>query len=116
MSEIWYRYEDRDAPPLNEFDEAIGSGRTEIVERTFTVKKRTPKGVWIASDWGERRFVLATATKRFACATREEALVSFIARKTIQASIYRHRMNKAEDVLERAKVRLSLLKQPETIT
>lgn len=51
-----------------------------LVIRCFRILKRTPKGAWIA-DCFEKRFVLLTARKRFACPTRAEALESFIARK-----------------------------------
>lgn len=57
----------------------------------FPVRKRTPKGAWIYD-----RFVLLTARKKYACETLEEAVESFLARKTRQASIYQHRLNDAK--------------------
>lgn len=57
-----------------------------VIPRTFRPTKTTPCGNWI-DDYGTRRFVLNTGTKRFAYPTEEEAKISFLARKTRQLAI-----------------------------
>ena len=95
----YYRYmEIRYAAPLNEYDEPQGRGRLEVVLLTYPVIKRTPKGAWIHAD-GERKFVLTSANKRFACATLEEAQDSYVHRKRKQIAIYQSRMKGAEEAL-----------------
>ena len=59
-------------------------------------------GAWI-SNYGEKRFVLDNARKKFAAKTKRVALESFIARKKRQAAIYSSRCRAAEDVLQAAK-------------
>lgn len=99
-SEVYYRYEDRRyAGPCDEWGDPIpGSGHSDIHLRTYEVLKHTPKGVWLRFRY-DKKFVLASANKRFACATIEEAAESFIARKKRQISIYKNRMQRAEEVL-----------------
>jgi hypothetical protein len=98
--ELWYRYEDRRyAPPVNEWDEIVGRGTVEIKLREFRVLKHTPKGVWLEGYFGGKRFVLNDAYRRYACPTIEEAKVSFRARKAKQISIYKHRIEDAEEAL-----------------
>ena len=75
-----------------------GTSGPYIEARWYEVKKRTPKGAWI-----DNRFVLLTARKTYACNTIDEALVSFIARKTRQHTIYQTRANKAKRALDIAK-------------
>jgi hypothetical protein len=57
----------------------------------WRVEKRTPKGAWVCG-----RFVLLSATKRWACETEEEALASFIARKRKQIRILSHNLSRAQ--------------------
>jgi len=117
---FWYRYDDcRFAAPLDEFDAPIGRGRVGINLSHYQLLRETPKGVWVllnysfgfidpAADpeWvrakikaGLARFILHTANRRFACATREEAKASFIARKKRQAGIYSARLRDAKEAL-----------------
>lgn len=58
----------------------------QVILRQYPITKTTPKGVWV-DNYGTPRFVLSGAYKRFACSTQEEALESFIARKTRQVRI-----------------------------
>lgn len=109
MSETyWYRVEDITyAPPLDEFENPIGSGRTEVVMRRYEVIKVTPKGVRLR-DFGSLngltpsfkdapgKFVLRDARKRWACPTPEEAKESYIARKNKLIRICRARIARAE--------------------
>lgn len=99
---VWYRYDDfRYAPPLNEYEEPVGPGRAAVRLHKFKVLKETPKGVWIRyhGDFSDKRFVLSTARKRFACPTKEEALESFLARKTRQRGIYQARLRHIDEVI-----------------
>ena len=57
----------------------------------WQVNRRTPKGAWIGG-----RFVLLTATKRWACNTEDEALESFKARKQKQIAILTSKLRLAE--------------------
>lgn len=99
-TEVWYRYRDvRYAPPTDEYGDAYGVGRFELVLDSLPVRKRTAKGVWL--DWyGTGRFVLLSSRKQFACSTIEEARRSFRARKQKQAGIYRARLRDAEKALD----------------
>jgi hypothetical protein len=101
MDVMLYRYEDTEhAAPFNEFGESRGRGTVRVTLSTYRVVSTTPKGAWIRLDgWGEKRFVLATARRRFACSTVEEAYESFVARKRRQISIYRARIDRAERAL-----------------
>lgn len=103
--EKWWRFDDH----------LEGSGSTDVCGEfipgpsyvrvhcsAFPVLKHTAKGVWL-SVYGERRFVLRSARKRFACPTIDEARVSFIARKTRQAGIFEKRANDAHRAIEIAK-------------
>lgn len=98
--EVYYRYEDFQMSHLNEWGEPCGGASHEIKLREFDVIKHTPKGVWIYVGWG-KRFVLASATKQFACPTKEAAMVSFIARKRRQKGIYEARLHHIKMVLEK---------------
>jgi hypothetical protein len=102
----WYRVEDITyAAPVDEFDNPIGSGRTEVVMRRYEVVKTTPKGVWLrdfVSIFGttdseyKGKFVLRDARKRWACPTTGEAIASFEARKRKLIKICQARINRAE--------------------
>lgn len=50
------------------------------------VLRYTPKGVWV-DTWGGKKFILASARKRYACPTKDEALESFRARKRRQVAL-----------------------------
>lgn len=96
--EIFHRYDDLSyAPPVDEFDNPMGAGSHELLHTTYRVIKRTAKGAWIDLGFGDKRFVLLTARKRYACPTQAEALESFIHRKERQATIYQSRLDKAEN-------------------
>lgn len=69
-----------------------------LVLSTFRVLRTTPCGAWV-ENYGRERFVLLTARKKFACATQEEALASFRARKRRQISILRARLAAARAAL-----------------
>lgn len=100
VGDTWYRYEDvRYAPMVDEFENPTGPGRSVIKMRSYKVEKITPKGVWVNLGGGYLRFILASAKKRYACPTKEEALASFIARKECQVSILFHQLETAKHCL-----------------
>lgn len=88
-----FRYEDR---RVDEY----GGVAVRLYEHR--VLKTTPCGAWI-DHFGARRFVKSDARKRFACPTKEEAMVSFIARKRRQAAILRGQLDGVEEALRKAK-------------
>jgi hypothetical protein len=103
---MWHRFEDyTTAPPLDEWDEPRGPSGVHLRHRTFEVVRATPRGVWLRELFaglpseGPPRFVLASARRRFACPTEDEAAESFRARKRRQAGIHRARAALAERAL-----------------
>lgn len=71
-----------------------------IYTEALPVIRETECGVWL--DLGgsvARRFVLKDARKRWACPTREEAEISFIARKKRQLRILRAHVLRVERAL-----------------
>lgn len=103
MTEIWHRFTDRTyANPLDEYDEPTGT-TTYISHEKFAVVSRTPKGVWLYLGFGGKRFVLNSATKRFADPTEERAKISFLARKEKQRAIYQARADKITWVIQKMK-------------
>jgi hypothetical protein len=95
-----YRYQETHyAAPGDEFGESRGPGSTEVILDEYTVIKVTPKGVMIDRSYGIPRFVLLSATKKFACATKEEAEISFRARKKAEIRIHQARIDSAKRAL-----------------
>lgn len=103
VGDTWYRYEDRRyAAPLDEWERPCGSSRLVVELRQMDVTKVTPKGVWLGGFY-TRRFVLLEANKRYACPTKAEAMTSFLARKTKQASILRNQLRNVELAIQMGK-------------
>jgi len=91
-----YRYEDiLVSYGTDEFDDPLPP-RLLVRLREYPVQKRTPKGAWIDLGLGDRRFVLLTARKRFACPTKKEAAESFRERKRVQINILKAQLRRAE--------------------
>lgn len=86
---IYYRYVDR-----------LTTYGVNVYCYEYEVIKQTPKGVWIETLVGNKRFVKTEARKRFACPTKEEALESFKARKTRQARILKAQLRNVEMALD----------------
>ncbi len=96
---VLYRYEEvRYASSLNEFDECLGPGRLEVVLYECPVLKYTPHGTQV-SYCGSLRFVLSCAKKKFACLTKHEAIISFLARKTRQSEILVRQIETCESAI-----------------
>jgi hypothetical protein len=68
---------------------------------SFPVERHTPKGVWLRV-WGHEKWVSATAKKRYAYPTQEEARESFIARKKRQILILSNQLIEAKKMLQMA--------------
>jgi hypothetical protein len=91
-----YRYQEITyAAPLDEFENPIGVGMTEVKLREYPITKKTEKGVWIGGYDYKDKFVNLNTRKKFACPTIEEAKESFIARKRAQIRIMNARMKTA---------------------
>ena len=110
MEEYWYRYEDYlEAPPLDQFDEHSGEATLRITLRKFKVTKHTPKGVKLIQVFGDftssgpERLVLNKAHKKYACPSKEEARISFLARKKKQLLIHQARCRQAEAAIHKMK-------------
>ena len=73
-----------------------------IILDEFPITKSTPCGSWI-NVYGTKKFVLKTSIKQYAYVTKEEALASFIQRKTRQITILSYQLESARVVLEEAK-------------
>lgn len=105
VGDTWYRYVDvHYAPPLDEWERPLGRGDIKVHLEIYKVIKETPKGVWLGRDFlgyacSGRRFVLHSSRKRFACPTKDEAMVSYIARKKAQIRIYTARLESAQRAL-----------------
>lgn len=96
--EKWFRFEDRRYSTVDEFDNHCGS-YVDVILMEFVVDRHTPKGVWLRTFMGSRRFVLSSARKRFACPTIEEAAESFRARKAAQLRIYTAKVSHVHSAL-----------------
>ena len=92
--ERWYRYETAYySNGTDEWGEALPGHSVVIQLREFWVMCHTPKGVWLRMGYGGSRFVLKSARKRYACPSKEEALVSYIARQRRRISILKSQAN-----------------------
>lgn len=82
----YYRYE-----VINWTDHKI-----QLVLHEFPILRKTPCGIKIEQWSGKERFIHEFAKKKFAWPTKEEALISFRARKKRQISILKAQLRKAE--------------------
>jgi hypothetical protein len=108
--EVWYRYVDYlvSSGSFDEWGESVGPSETRIRLEKYEVLKHTPKGVWIRSNYGDKKFILREARKRYACPTEAEAKISFIARKQRQIGIHSARIRHAKKALQLIKGKLCL--------
>jgi len=93
---IFYRYEDI------QYEDGV-----RVHEVIYNLIKETLCGWWIqvnhdypfsSSSWQEKpRWVSKASRKRLAYPTRQEAIKGFLARKARQISIYKYRMEQAEE-------------------
>ena len=76
---VLYRYQERSQLTTIIRDEYLYDVNLEL--HTYTITKRTPKGVWIDRGWHDAKFVNLTCRKKFANPTKREALEAYLARK-----------------------------------
>lgn len=109
--EYLYRYEESTIlRGLDRWEDPLPGYVLKLYLQKFEILKRTPKGAWIklyefSFDEKDKKFVLLTARKKFACKTKDEALESFKARKRRQIEILDRRLKKAKLALELAEER-----------
>jgi hypothetical protein len=81
----------------------------------FDLLKETPCGYWIYKNYtDDKRWVSKTAKKRFAYPSQDEALSSFIARKTRQIQILEAQLINAKSALVQGKNEWTKLKNSES--
>jgi len=97
MSKKYYRVEEQWYGGST-FDSILTStnGRLKLVMREYPVKRETPCGVWIDLKYGDEKFILNEARKKWACPTQEDALESFKARKYRQIKILAKQLSRAK--------------------
>ena len=100
FEEYFYRIEDKlCAGSIDEYDNC-GPPQVYVQLYKYGVLKHTKCGTWI-DVYGERRFVLKDARKRFACPTIAEAKEQFKHRKARQMSILRSKIHNIETALNK---------------
>ncbi|KWA83995.1 hypothetical protein WL29_21765 [Burkholderia ubonensis] len=110
VGDTWYRFEDYRVGHADEWGDLV-SVSVQVSHREYTVTKVTPKGVWLSWGFGgSNRFVLLGARKRFAHPSKEEALESFMARKTSQIRILEKQLEHVRTALFMGKSQLARLK------
>lgn len=95
--EVWYRMEGvQHAPLIDDFGNAVGPSRIDVVIHQYEVSHHTPCGVRLESG----KVVLHRHKKKFACATVEEAKQCFLAKKNRQIKILSTKVNAAKQMIE----------------
>ena len=98
-AEQWYRFESTVVSDgVDQFDNPVGPGSTQLRLYHYPVVGKTPKGVWL-DIYGRRRLVLMEARKRYACPTIHEAAESFRKRKARQTWILKRQIHHVEEAL-----------------
>lgn len=119
VGDVWFRYDEKTYASCDPYDEDRYSFNTQIEITRFKVVRVTPKGVQLAgSGYSARRprLVLHESYKRFACATVELALDSYLKRKQKQEAIYAARAKKAKDCAFQARQgRVKYVNDPDKI-
>ncbi len=87
---VWYRY----------YAQEFCGGGVYLELECFRVIRHTPKGVQLDLGYASERFVLRSATKRYACPTKTEALESFIAKKRRQIRFLSAELKRTERILD----------------
>lgn len=109
MTSLYYRYFDRSWD--HDGDTFLFQGNVVLIPLEFIVVRRTPKGVWIHDPTVKKfpncRFILNDSKKRFACETKEKALVSFLARKKLQLGYLKANVIQVVDAIALAEKMIS---------
>ena len=111
--EFWYRASGQTYAAMpDEWGESRGVGRTDVHITQYQVLKRTAKGVWLY-NFGDRKFVLASARKQFASPTEAAAWESLIHRKKRQITILTNQLETAKLIMHLAEAAAGGSKQKE---
>jgi len=98
-----YRYEEvRYSRGVDQYDNPLPGYNLQVHLNKYKVISTTLKGVWIKpwDSWtADKKFVLLSARKRFACPTKEEAAEAFKARKNAQIKILSTKLEQAKQAL-----------------
>lgn len=70
----------------------------------YPVLNYTPKGTWIDTGLGKKRFVRRESRKKFACSTIAEAVESLQRRRERQITVLAARLRRAHEELALAKM------------
>ena len=101
MADKAYRYVDR--LHFTGDDDYTCSVYVTIYLEEYNIIKETPKGMWVVSPYGGRKhFVNLISRKKFACLSKEEALISFKARKERQIRVLESQLGHAKIALAKA--------------
>jgi len=111
--EFFYRYNEiRYSLGVDQWDDPLPGYNLAITLDKYEVSHHTPKGTWIyiyhyglyplTDEDRPKKFILASARKKFACPTKEEAWKSFRERKKAQIRILRSQLEQAEAALHMA--------------
>lgn len=107
---VLYRYDNWQTAALwDDYEFIRNPSTTRIGLREYHVIRTTPKGAWIDCNGGTK-FVNLNARKKFACRTKEDAIESFIARKTKQKRILTEQLRHTDEALRLANKELDFLK------
>jgi len=98
----YWRIEEIICGSVDEYGDFIpGGGRVVLQLHAYEVLKRTDKGARIADYSPKGRWIANAWNKHWACATIDEAVASFRARKHRQISIYKGRISVIEAALRK---------------
>lgn len=99
-----YRYDDvqYSAGTDERGDPLPCAGEVRVHLTEYGIVKRTEQGAWI-EGFERPKFVNLTRRKRFACATKQEAMESFLARKSRQRAILSSQLNRVDKAVQAAK-------------
>lgn len=113
MRELYYRYDDYLSSGWTDYG-APPPSVVVITLQEFRVVSHTKSGVWLCfvpfGEASKDRWVSNTARKRFACATKEAALESFLARKRKQLLILASQLDRATQAMQKAENMLERLR------
>jgi len=98
----YWRIEEITYSSADEYGDVIpGGGRVVLRLRPYEVLKRTDRGARIDDNSSGGRWIANAWNKQWACATIDEAVASFRARKRRQIAIYKGRISEIEAALRK---------------
>ncbi len=108
MKEVLYRFEGcNECPPIDTYGDLnpvpLDQRKLWLRCDEYEIVKKTPKGARVIDKNGKSRLVKFNTSKQFAWHTKQEALVSFIARKERQIEILEAQKTQSERYLQIAR-------------